>query len=156
MDAIAGALSPKKFVATNVANVVRFAVTAAGWIVADNAVSNADAAARACAAADAACPAAAVNHPTYGAAAAAIDADAGPAHGPDVNPTTTESNDDADADKSCANPSQAVAATCNGPDPAPAKIRAELISGGNHAKSRTITTPTQLGGYTRATTTAAG
>jgi hypothetical protein len=143
VDAIAGALSPKKFVATNVDNVVRFAVTAAGCTVAANADSNAAAAARACAAAEAACPAAAVNHPTYGVAAAAIDADAGPAHGPAVNPTITESNDDADADKSCANPSQAVAATCNGPDPAPAKIRAELISGGNHAKSKTITTPTE-------------
>jgi hypothetical protein len=141
--AIAGALSPKKFVAINVANVVRFAVTAAGCTVAANAVSNAAAAARACAAANAALPAAAVNHATYGAAAAAIDADAGPAHGPDVNPTITESNDDADADKSCANPSHAVAATCNGPDPAPAKIRAELISGGNQAKSKTITTPTE-------------
>jgi hypothetical protein len=141
--AIAGALIPKKFVATNVDNVVRFPATAAGCTVADNAVSNAAAAARACAAAAAACPAAAVNHPTYGAAAAAIDADAGPAHGPAVNPTITESNDAADADRSCANPSQAVAATCNGPDPAPAKIRVELISGGNHANSKTITTPTQ-------------
>jgi hypothetical protein len=140
--AIAGALIPKKFVAINVANVVRLAVTAAGWTVAANAVSNAVAAARAWAAADSACPAAVVNHPTYGVAAAAIDADAGPAHGPAVNPTITESNDDADACKSWANPSQAVAATCNGPDPAPAKIRAELISGGNHANSRTITTPT--------------
>ncbi len=121
--------------------------------MAPNAVSNASAAARACAAADAALPAAADNHPTYGAAAAAIDTDAGPAHGPDVNPTITESNEDADADKSCANPSQAVAATCNGPDPAPAKIRAELISGGNHANSRLITTPTQSSGYTCATNT---
>src|ERR1700751_190270 len=76
-------------------------------------------------------------------AAAAIDTDAGPDHGPDANAVTTESNDAADADKSCANPSQAVAATCNGPDPAPAKIRAELISGGNHPKSRTIPTPTE-------------
>jgi hypothetical protein len=149
--AIAGALIPKKFVAINVANVVRLAVTAAGWTVAANAVSNAIAAARAWAAADNACPAAVVNHPTYGVAAAAIDADAGPAHGPAVNPTITESNDDADACKSWANPSQAVAATCNGPDPAPAKIRAELTSGGNHANS-SITTPTHRAASTAPTT----
>jgi hypothetical protein len=141
--AIAGALRPKKLVAIKVANVVRLAVTAAGCTVAACATSNAVAAARAWTPAEVACPDAAVNHPTYGAAAAAIDAEAGPAHGPAVNPTTTESNDDADACKSCANPSQAVAAICNGPDPAPAKIRAELISGGNHANSRTMTTPTQ-------------
>src|SRR5262249_29376901 len=123
-------------------NVVRFAVTAAGCTVDACATSNAVAAARACAADDAAWPAAAVIHATYGAAAAAIAADAGPAHGPAVNPTITESNDAADPCSSVASPSQAVAATCSGPDPAPAKIRAEFISGGNHENSRTITTPT--------------
>jgi hypothetical protein len=134
-------------VATNATNVVRFVVTAAGCTVAVNAASNAVAAARACAPANAACAAAAANHATYGAAAAAIDNDAGPDHDPLANAVNTDSNDAADADKSEASPSQAEAATNNGPDPAPAKIRAELISGGNHAKSRIITTyPTSRNG----------
>ena len=92
MAAIAGALRPKKLVAINVANVVRLVVTAAGCTVAACATSNAVAAARAWTPAEAACPDAAVSHPTYGAAAAAIDADAGPAHGPAVNPTITDND----------------------------------------------------------------
>src|SRR4051794_11700380 len=72
-----------------------------------------------------------------------MDAEAGPAHGPPAKPVITESNDDADAAKPAARPPQAAAAIYSGPDPAPAKIRAELISGGNHAKSRIIATPTQ-------------
>ncbi|VBA60908.1 hypothetical protein LAUMK41_04285 [Mycobacterium attenuatum] len=132
---------PKKLVATNTPNNTRFDVTAAGCTVAANADSNAVAAATADAAAVAACTAAALNHPTYGAAAAAIDTDAGPAHGPPVNPATTASNDDADPANSAANPSHADAAANNGPAPAPAKIRAELISGGNHANSGIISNP---------------
>ena len=132
------------FVVNNDDNVVRLAVTITGGTVAATADSNAVAAARACPAANSACPAAALNHPTYGIAAAAIDTDAGPIHCPLANPAITDANDDADACKSDANPSQAIAAINNGPDPAPAKIRAELISGGNHEKSRAITTSIQL------------
>jgi len=131
------------FVAINVANDTRLAVTAAGSTVAVWADSNAVAAARAWLAAASACPAAALNHPTYGAAAATIDNDAGPDHGPLANPETTDRNDEAAADKSDANPSQADAAISNGPGPAPPKINAELISGGKSAKSATITTSTQ-------------
>ncbi|BBX72949.1 hypothetical protein MSHI_08550 [Mycobacterium shinjukuense] len=109
--------------------------------MANNAVSKAVAAARAWLAANSDCPAAALNQPTYGAAAAAIATDVGPAHGPLVNPATTESNDAADARKSDASPSHAAAADNNGPGPAPAKIRAELISGGNQANSAIIATP---------------
>jgi hypothetical protein len=60
-----------------------------------------------------------------------------------ASPESTELNEDADADKSDANPSQADAAVNNDPDPAPAKIRAELISGGNQEKLRTIA-PSQI------------
>ncbi|BCI87059.1 hypothetical protein NIIDMKKI_22650 [Mycobacterium kansasii] len=130
-------------VATNAPNNTRFAATAAGCTVAATADSNAVAAATAEAAAVSACTAAALNHPTYGAAAAAIDTDAGPAHGPPVNPAITASNDDADPANSAARPAHADAAANNGPAPAPAKIRAELISGGNHANSGTIPTPNQ-------------
>jgi hypothetical protein len=56
-----------------------------------------------------------------------------------ASPDTTESNDDADPASSDANPSQAAAAVNNGPDPAPANINAELISGGNHGKRGNIT-----------------
>lgn len=86
-------------------------------------------------------PAAPLNHPTYGVAAAAIDTEAGPDHGPAANPLTTESNDAADARRSAARLSHAEAAVCSGPDPAPAKIRAELTSGGNHANSGIMPTP---------------
>src|SRR5208337_5196707 len=41
-----------------------------------------------------------------------------------------------------ANPSQAVAAVNNGPDPAPPNINAELISGGKKIKAGIITSPT--------------
>ncbi|SOJ56662.1 hypothetical protein MSIMFB_04137 [Mycobacterium simulans] len=42
----------------------------------------------------------------------------------------TESNDDAEAAKSDARPSQAVAAVNSGPDPAPAKILRPRRAGG--------------------------
>ncbi|BBC67743.1 hypothetical protein NJB1907f44_34070 [Mycobacterium marinum] len=93
-------------------------------------------------AADSAWPAAALSQPTYGAAAAAIDTDAGPDQDPLDSPETTESNDDADAYRSCANPSQADAAANSGPEPAPENIRVEFISGGNQAKSNIITPQT--------------
>ncbi|CKP59208.1 Uncharacterised protein [Mycobacterium tuberculosis] len=108
------------FVATNAPNNTRFAVTAAGCTVAANAASNAVAAAVPCPADNPACPAAALNHPTYGAAAPAIATDAGPDHGPAANPAITASNEDAEARKSAANPSHAPPAINNGPDPAPA------------------------------------
>ncbi|GFG80347.1 hypothetical protein MPRG_36230 [Mycobacterium paragordonae] len=139
---MAGVFSPRKFVAINVESDVRLASTRAGCTVAVNAPSNADAAVRAKLAAASAWPAAAVIQSTYGNAAAAIAVDAGPAHGPLVRPTITALNDDADAARSAAKPSQADAAACSDPGPAPAKIRIELISGGNHAKSQIIATPT--------------
>jgi len=117
-----------------------------------NADSNAVAAARAWAAAASACPAAALNHATYGVAAAAIDSDAGPDHGPLVNPVTTESNDDAAPAKSVASPCQADAATNSGPEPAPANISAELSSGGYKVKAGIITTPTHPAASTAPTT----
>jgi hypothetical protein len=81
-----------------------------------------------------------VIHATYGAAAAAIDTDDGPTHGPPVRSATTDRYDVA-ADPNCeANPSQAAAAATSDPDPAPAYIRPELISGGNAPKT-TATTP---------------
>ncbi|GAB3023810.1 hypothetical protein MBOU_37370 [Mycobacterium bourgelatii] len=73
-------------------------------------------------------------------AAAAIATEDGPDQGPPVNPAITDSNDVADARKSAANDCQAALAVNSGPDPAPAKIRAELISGGSHANSGIITT----------------
>lgn len=87
---MAGVFWPRMFVAINVISWTRFAVTAAVGTVAADADSNAVADARACAAAASAWPAAALNHPTYGVAAAAIDADAGPDHGPLANPETTD------------------------------------------------------------------
>ena len=86
-----------------------------------------------------ACAAAVCSHCKYGAAACVIASEDGPIHCPfDARPETTESNDVADAYKSAANPSQPAAAASSGPEPAPAYIRAELISGGKKAKSRTI------------------
>jgi hypothetical protein len=71
-------------------------------------------------------------------AAAAIDIDVGPCHGPPVSPDTTDLYEAAAEFNSAADPSQAVAAANIGPDPAPVYIRPELISGGNAPKSITI------------------
>jgi hypothetical protein len=79
-------------------------------------------------------------HATYGATAAPIASDEGPTHAPLVRSDTTARYDAAADPNSEANPSQAAAAATNDPDPAPAYIRPELISGGNAAKS-TATTP---------------
>jgi hypothetical protein len=68
----------------------------------------------------------------------------GPVHDPLVRPVTTELNDDAAPAKSDANPSQADAAKNNGPEPAPVKIRSELISGGNQ-ESREPSRPPRSG-----------
>jgi hypothetical protein len=74
-------------------------------------------------------------HPAYGAAAAAIATEEGPTHGPAVRSETTARYELA-ADPNCeANPSQEAAAATSGPDPAPAYIKPELISGGNAPKS---------------------
>jgi hypothetical protein len=74
-------------------------------------------------------------HLTYGAAAAAIDTEDGPSHDPPVSSATTARYDVAADPNSEAKPSQAAAAATNDPDPAPAYIRPELISGGNAPKS---------------------
>jgi len=71
-----------------------------------------------------------------------MDAAAGPDHDPLVRLDITELKDWAEDARSAANPSQAAAAACSGPGPAPLKILEELISGGNHAKSKIIATPT--------------
>lgn len=137
--AIAGVFWPRMFVAIKDSNWTRFEVTAGVGMIPTKADSNAVAAERAWAAAASAWPAAALNHPTYGVAAAAIDIDAGPAQGPAVNPLITDWNDDAAPERSDANPSQADAAANNGPDPAPPNISAELISGGNHGNEGKVT-----------------
>ncbi|CPA78953.1 Uncharacterised protein [Mycobacterium tuberculosis] len=54
----------------------------------------------------------------------------------------TEPSDAIDASNSSASSPQAVAAAISGPDPGPANISAELISGGNHAKCGLVTDPT--------------
>jgi hypothetical protein len=81
-----------------------------------------------------------VIHAAYGAAAAAIDADAGPSHAPPVSSETVDRYEVAAELNSAASPSQAAAAATIGPEPAPAYIRPELTSGGNAPKS-TATTP---------------
>lgn len=72
---------------------------------------------------------------TYGAAAAAMDADTEPRHGPSVSTDTTARYSTAVAYKSAASTSHAAAAARNDPEPPPAYMRPELISGGNAAKS---------------------
>jgi hypothetical protein len=74
-------------------------------------------------------------HATDGAAAAAINIDVGPDHGPAVNPETTDRYAIAAECSSLASVSHAVAAINNGAAPAPTYIRPELISGGKPAKS---------------------
>lgn len=90
--------------------------------------------ARACEAAAVACAAAEFSHPVYGAAAAAIAADAWPCQASPANPDVTDPNDDAAVPSSEANPSQADAASSIGADPAPTNSSKELISGGNTMK----------------------
>ncbi len=74
----------------------------------------------------------------YGAAAAAAAADPAPVHCSPVNVPTIDSQEDAVVLSSAARLLQAVAAAMSGPEPAPAYMRLELISGGKAAKSRTI------------------
>jgi hypothetical protein len=77
-------------------------------------------------------------HATYGAAAAPIDSDEGPTHAPLVRSETTARYELAADPNSEANPSQEAAAATSDPDPAPAYIRPELISGGNAPKSTAL------------------
>ncbi len=63
---------------------------------------------------------------------------AGPCHDPPVSPDVTDENAAAAVLNSSANPSQAAAAASIGPDPVPANIRSELISGGNTEKFITV------------------
>jgi hypothetical protein len=71
-------------------------------------------------------------------AAAAIDTEEGPTHAPLVRSETTARYDVA-AEPNCeANPSQEAAAATSDPDPAPAYIKPELISGGNAPKSTAL------------------
>lgn len=69
--------------------------------------------------------------PRIRAAAAAIATDDRPCHDPPTSPAVTEPKETAAEANSVASPSQADAAASIGPEPAPAKIKAELISGGN-------------------------
>ena len=82
MAAIAGVFCPSTFVATSVASKLRLATISGGGTVAAKAVSYAPTAAVACAAACCACSPVAPSHVTYGAAAAAIEMELGPVHGP--------------------------------------------------------------------------
>jgi hypothetical protein len=67
-------------------------------------------------------------------------ADEGPNQEPPAKSEVTDKNDDADKCNSPANSFHAAAAARSGPDPGPAYISAELISGGNHAKCGFVTT----------------
>jgi hypothetical protein len=77
--------------------------------------------------------AAALSQLTYWVATAIMAADEAPCHAPLVRSDVTEKNEDADDERSSASPSHAFAAARSGAAPGPAKISAELISGGNRA-----------------------
>src|SRR5580693_295650 len=135
--AIAALFCPKKLVAINVINNTRLAAITGGGTVIANAVSKAAAAARAWLAASSAAAPAALIQLTYGVTAAIIDREAGPSHGEPVSSSITEPYPDAPVVNSAASPSQAEAAAIIDPEPGPAYIRPELISGGNAPKSST-------------------
>ncbi|OCB47274.1 hypothetical protein A5677_26150 [Mycobacterium malmoense] len=86
---------------------------------------------------------------TNGLAAAAIATADGPSHGPLVSAETTVAYDDAAQPNSAASPAQAAAAASIDPEPGPAYISPELISGGNSPKSGTIPTLLSQGGGRR-------
>src|SRR5258708_3739086 len=132
--AIAGAFCPNRFDITNDTKSERLPATVTGCTVAAKADSNSLATAWACVAAPEACVAAALNHPAYGAAAAAMAWDAGPCHPWAANPEVTEENDSAAESSSEASPFQAAAAESIGAEPAPENINHELTSGGNVMK----------------------
>src|ERR1700739_3195253 len=139
---IAGALRPNQFVATSACTSPRLAATTAGCTVAASAVSNAAAMAAAWLDAASAWAAAALSQLTYWGAAAIIAPADAPCHEPLFRSDVTEKNDDAADARSSASPSHAAAAASSGAAPGPAKISAELISGGNHAKCGLVTDPT--------------
>jgi hypothetical protein len=126
-------------VATSAISSSRLAAISGGGTVAVNAASYAAAADLAWLAADSACMAVVFIHCTYGKAAAAIDIDAEPNHGPPVSSKIADWYEPAAELIAAASPSQADAATTNGPEPAPIYIRPELTSGGNAPKFTSIT-----------------
>ncbi|GBG36005.1 hypothetical protein NJB14197_30390 [Mycobacterium montefiorense] len=79
-------------------------------------------------------------HATYGVAAVAIAAEAGPCHSSSVNAESTVPYDSAVDRNSAANELHADAATNKDSDPTPEYIRAELTSGGSTAKSNAAVT----------------
>src|SRR5437868_982398 len=125
--AIAGVFWPKKLVAISVINKARLAAITGGGTLAANATSYAAAAASAWMAVSSAWSAVVLIHATYGAAAAAIAADAGPYHAWLVNSESTELEPSAVARNSAASPCQADAAANMGPAPTPEYMRPELI-----------------------------
>src|SRR5580704_9956414 len=128
--AIAPVFWPRKLLDTSVVNSARLAVITGGGTIEAYAVWYAPAAALAWAPVWAASAAVLCSQAMYGSAAAAMCADDGPSHVPVVRSVTAVWYWVAVASKSAASPSQAVAASNNGPDPAPWYISAELISGG--------------------------
>src|SRR5947209_4718154 len=139
---IAGMLNPNQFVAARARTRPRLAATTAGCTVAATADSNAAAMAAAWLDAASACAAAALSQLTYCVATVIIAAADAPCHEPLARSFVTEKNDEAEDARSSANPSHAAAAASSGAAPGPAKISAELISGGNHAKCGLVTDPT--------------
>lgn len=121
----------KRFDITSDMRPERLAATSAGCTIASRTASNSATITWAWVAACSAWVAAAASHPAYGAAAAAIATDDRPCHDPPTSPAVTEPKETAAEANSVASPSQADAAASIGPEPAPAKIKAELISGGN-------------------------
>ncbi|CEZ95880.1 Uncharacterised protein [Mycobacterium tuberculosis] len=121
---------PNRFDNASDTNLDRLAAMTKGSTVAANAASNTPTTARACPAADSAEAAAALNHPAYGAAAAAIATEDGPCQIPPTSPEVTDPKAAAAEPSSAASSSQAAAAANRGPGPAPVYISRELISGG--------------------------
>src|ERR1700761_239726 len=74
-------------------------------------------------------------------AADIIDSAAGPNQGPEVKLVITDRYKLAVDWRSTDSPSQAAAAASSGPDPGPAYMRVELISGGSDAKSISFPSP---------------
>ncbi|CKN95287.1 Uncharacterised protein [Mycobacterium tuberculosis] len=108
---------PNRFDNASDTNLDRLAAMTKGSTVAANAASNTPTTARACPAADSAEAAAALNHPAYGAAAAAIATEDGPCQIPPTSPEVT------DPKAAAAEPSSAAAhprprpPPTGGPDP---------------------------------------
>src|SRR5437660_6996404 len=82
----------------------------------------------------------------YGAAASAIDVDAGPSHSSPASCVITELYPLAAELNSAASAFHADAAACSDSEPGPAYMRAEVASGGNAPRS---STPLSLAGRDR-------